>query len=525
MSKWKIKNLQKKNSNKKSLRQKYNDNKKFNLNPIARIKAKKEEEKQKEIDREVQLRRKAHEKKKEEERLAQLETQKKKRKIIEVVIGFFVLIFSIILWPVLLPLSLLGLWYFTKKNPNDKFKRYAKNLTIINALGLVIMFVIPESENSHDIINDADTAVLVEDVAAVEDQITEDEMRRELFAESQKRKEELKKEKEQKREERIQEERRKEKELAEANPNKTDETEAPKEPVQIPEGQEDVNVNDNIPLFSNEDITSTEAYHRNGPLDSLGRVTAANAVLGVEIMPAHERGNPTFEPTGWNQRRYAGIGAGGWLYNRSHLIGFQLSGNDDYANLMTGTRWFNMRMLEYENFVANYVESTENHVRYRVTPVFEGNNMVASGAYMEGFSIEDNGEGLMFNVYIPNVQPGVEINYADGSSIGPEGPAQEGEISQYNPPKSSSGSSSGNSGQSSTPAPAPAPEPKPAPAPTPEPAPSQPQVGDISSIDTNGNGTVTIQEAKDAGFTMPIKSDHWLYQYMIDRDGDGMVGE
>lgn len=127
----------------------------------------------------------------------------------------------------------------------------------------------------------------------------------------------------------------------------------------------------------------------------------------------------------------------------------------------------------------------------------------------------------MFNVYIPNVQPGVEINYADGSSIGPEGPAQEGEISQYNPPKSSGGSSSGNSGQSSTPAPTPAPKP----APTPEPAPSQPQAGDISWIDTNGNGIVTIQEAKDAGFTMPIKSDHWLYQYMIDRDGDGMVGE
>lgn len=157
-------------------------------------------------------------------------------------------------------------------------------------------------------------------------------------------------------------------------------------------------------------------------------------------------------------------------------------------------------MLEYENFVANYVETTENHVRYRMTPVFEGSNRVASGAYMEGFSIEDNGEGLMFNVYIPNVQPGVEINYADGSSIGPEGPAQVGEVSEYNPPKSE-------------------------PAPKPEPDSSQQQAGDISWIDTNGNGIVTIQEAKDAGFTMPIKSNHWLYQYMIDRDGDGMVGE
>lgn len=103
---------------------------------------------------------------------------------------------------------------------------------------------------------------------------------------------------------------------------------------------------------------------------------------------------------------------------------------------------------------------------------------------MEGFSIEDNGEGLMFNVYIPNVQPGVEINYADGSSIGPEGPAQEGEISQYNPPKSSGGSNSSNSGESSTPAPAPKPEPKPEPAPAPTPAPSNPYV------DENGNGLI-----------------------------------
>ena len=432
--------------------------------------------------------------------------------------------------PLLLPVSLLLFWFFNKKKPNERLKKYAKNGIIASSVGLAFWVYIgvttdPEPEVAElatiETVSEVESKELDEEKQAMRE--AEDEMRRELFAESQKRKEELKKEKERKREERIQEERRKEKELAEANPNKTDETEAPKEPAQIPEGQEDVNVNDNIPLFSNEDITSTEAYHRNGPLDSLGRVTAANAVLGVEIMPAHERSNPTFEPTGWNQRRYAGIGAGGWLYNRSHLIGFQLSGNDDYENLMTGTRWFNMRMLEYENFVANYVETTENHVRYRVTPVFEGNNMVASGAYMEGFSIEDNGEGLMFNVYIPNVQPGVEINYADGSSIGPEGPAQEGEISQYNPPKSSGGSNSSNSGESSTPAPAPKPEPKPEPAP--EPAPSQPQAGDISWIDTNGNGTVTIQEAKDAGFTMPIKSDHWLYQYMIDRDGDGMVGE
>lgn len=108
-------------------------------------------------------------------------------------------------------------------------------------------------------------------------------------------------------------------------------------------------------------------------------------------MQTEERGDiGHIEPSGWNQARYAGIGSGGWLFNRSHLIGHQMTGNDEPVNLMTGTRWFNMRMLEYENFVANYVETTENHVRYRVTPVFEGDNLVASGAYMEGFSIEDN---------------------------------------------------------------------------------------------------------------------------------------
>lgn len=196
-------------------------------------------------------------------------------------------------------------------------------------------------------------------------------------------------------------------------------------------------------------------------------MTAANAVVGVEIMPAEEREDISgHEPTGWDQARYANIGSGGWLYNRSHLIGHQLTGNDDYANLMTGTRWFNERMLEYENYVANYVETTENHVRYRVTPIFEGNNLVASGAYMEGFSIEDNGEGLMFNIYIPNVQFGVEIDYSDGSSIGPEGPAQEGDIQPYTPPKEEPSDSESNNHAKETP-----PEPEPETPPTPAPAP------------------------------------------------------
>jgi len=298
-----------------------------------------------------------------------------------------------------------------------------------------------------------------------------------------------------------------------ANSNIYEQTEAPSEPANVPEGQEDVQVNNNVPYFSNEDISSTEVYHRNGSFDSLGRVTAANAVVGTEIMPAEERGSIShIEPTGWNQARYENIGSGGWLYNRSHLIGHQMTGNDEPQNIMTGTRWFNTRMLEYENFVANYVETTGNHVRYRVTPVFEGNNLLASGAYMEGFSIEDNGEGLMFNIYVPNVQPGVEINYTDGSSVGPEGPAEDGEVKNYNP-EGSSDSSSGNEPSTSETVPETSTDA------------SSTSGGDVSSVDTNGNGTVTIKEAEDAGYVMPITLDHWLYEYMNDSDGDGKVGE
>ncbi|WP_170114394.1 DNA/RNA non-specific endonuclease [Streptohalobacillus salinus] len=347
-------------------------------------------------------------------------------------------------------------------------------------------------------------------------ELSEEDIQEQEEREEQERKEqeeavqEQKEEQEEKERQEQEEQERKEKEAAEANPNKSNETQVPTEPVSVPSGQESVVINDNIPLFSNADISSTDVYHRNGALDSLGRVTAANAIVGVEIMPAEERGDiGHHEPTGWNQERYEGIGAGGWLYNRSHLIGHQMTGNDDYANLMTGTRWFNMRMLEYENYVANYVEITENHVRYRVTPIFEGNNLVASGAYMEGFSIEDNGEGLMFNIYVPNIQPGIEINYADGSSVALNEPNTEDAVAQKPEPDPK-------------PEPKPTPEPEPKPEPDPEP---EPEDGDVSSVDTNGNGTVTISEAEAAGYSMPITDDHWLYKYMIDRDGDGMVGE
>lgn len=142
---------------------------------------------------------------------------------------------------------------------------------------------------------------------------------------------------------------------------------------------------------------------------------------------------------------------------------------------------------------------------------------------MEAFSIEDNGEGVMFNVYVLNVQSEVTINYADGSSVGPEGPSQEGEVAEYNS-GGNDGDSNGSSGGSSEPSPAPTPKPEPKPelAPEPEPAPVE---GNVSAIDTNGNGTVTIAEAETTGYSMPITSENWLYPHMIDRDGDGMVGE
>lgn len=440
--------------------------------------------------------------------------------IIGVLLALFISIFA---WPFSLPISLFAFWYFTKKKPKKTSKKYAMYASIISVCGLIMFGTIINSEGFSESTSEKEAPEQVElseeDIQeqAEKQEEREEQERKEQEEAAQKQKEEEeeeqeekeRKEQEEKDRQEQEEQERKEKEAAEANPNKSNETQAPTESVSVPSGQESVVINDNIPFFSNEDISSTDVYHRNGSLDSLGRVTAANAVVGVEIMPAEERGDiGHHEPTGWNQERYEGIGAGGWLYNRSHLIGHQMTGNDDYANLMTGTRWFNMRMLEYENFVANYVETTENHVRYRVTPIFEGNNLVASGAYMEGFSIEDNGEGLMFNIYVPNIQPDIEINYADGSSV--ESNASNNSVATVTPePKPESKPES-------------KPEPKPEPTPEPE---SKPTSGDIASVDTNGNGTVTISEAKAAGYSMPITSDHWLYKYMIDRDGDGTVGE
>ena len=137
-------------------------------------------------------------------------------------------------------------------------------------------------------------------------------------------------------------------------------------------------------------------------------------------MPAEneERGNiSSIKPSGWNQAKYDGI-SGGWLWNRCHLIGWQLSAeNANKQNLITGTRYMNINgMLPFENMVADYIRETGNHVAYRITPIYNGNNLVCSGVQMEAYSIEDSGEGIEFNVYCYNVQPGININYADGSS-------------------------------------------------------------------------------------------------------------
>ena len=176
-------------------------------------------------------------------------------------------------------------------------------------------------------------------------------------------------------------------------------------------------VNNNVPNFSSSELT-TKAYERYSDLDSLGRCGAATASCGKEIMPkaGEERGDiSSVKPSGWKQAKYDGIG---YLYNRCHLIGWQLSAeNANKKNLITGTRYMNVNgMLPFENMVADYIKETGNHVAYRVTPIFEGNNLVASGVQIEAYSIEDKGDGICFNVYCYNVQPGVKINYATGES-------------------------------------------------------------------------------------------------------------
>ncbi len=182
-----------------------------------------------------------------------------------------------------------------------------------------------------------------------------------------------------------------------------------------------VTVNNNIPNFTEKDYT-TKAFEKYSDFDDLGRCGVAYANICTELMPkeGEKRGDiGNIKPSGWNNAKYEGVVEGNYLYNRCHLIGWQLAGeNDNGKNLITGTRYMNVDgMLPFENMVDDYIEKNpNNHVLYRVSPIFKDDDLVARGVQMEAYSVEDNGEGVCFNVYVYNVQPGIIIDYSDGFS-------------------------------------------------------------------------------------------------------------
>ena len=187
----------------------------------------------------------------------------------------------------------------------------------------------------------------------------------------------------------------------------------------IPEysGSPYVAVNGNVPYFSESDLTDV-TFESYSDLDALGRCGVAYASVSTDTMPTEKRGSiGEVKPTGWHNKKYDFVD-GKYVYNRCHLIGYQLTAeNANEKNLITGTRYLNVQgMLPFENLTADYVKETENHVLYRVTPVFEGNNLVAAGVLMEAESVEDKGEGVEFCVFVYNAQPGVTIDYATGDS-------------------------------------------------------------------------------------------------------------
>ena len=212
-------------------------------------------------------------------------------------------------------------------------------------------------------------------------------------------------------------------------------------------GKAYVAVNGNEPYFTEDEMTSS-SYEYYSDLDSLGRCGVVVAAIGRDLMPTEERGNiGMVKPSGWHTVRYNDIVDGNYLYNRCHLIGYQLTGeNANTKNLITGTRYMNIEgMLPFENMVADYVKETGNHVMYRVTPIFDGDNLLASGVLMEAKSVEDDGGGISYCIFAYNVQPYVIIDYATGESeLSPDAPQP-------------------------TPEPTPTPKPKPTPAPEPEP--------------------------------------------------------
>lgn len=179
-----------------------------------------------------------------------------------------------------------------------------------------------------------------------------------------------------------------------------------------------IEINNNEPEFTEEEL-ETSSYESYSDLDTLGRCGTATACVGTDLMPTQERSSiGQVKPSGWHTVKYSGLVDGNYLYNRCHLIGYQLTGeNANEENLITGTRYLNVEgMLPFENEIADYVSETDNHVLYRVTPIYDGENLVASGVQMEAKSLEDNGKGVTFNVYCYNAQPGIEIDYATGES-------------------------------------------------------------------------------------------------------------
>ena len=191
-------------------------------------------------------------------------------------------------------------------------------------------------------------------------------------------------------------------------------------------------INGNVPYFTDEEM-SADGFESYSELDALGRCGAAYASVGPETMPTEDRGEiGSVKPSGWQSVKYD-IVDGKYLYNRCHLIGYQLTAETaNEKNLITGTRYLNIEgMLPFENMVADYVKETGNHVMYRVTPIFEGDNLVASGVLMEGKSVEDDGEGLLYCVYCYNVQPCISIDYATGASYLDSTSASQADTQEY----------------------------------------------------------------------------------------------
>lgn len=212
------------------------------------------------------------------------------------------------------------------------------------------------------------------------------------------------------------------------------------------DGKAYVAVNNNEPFFTDSDMTTT-AFENYSDLDSLGRCGVAYANICKDIMPTEERGKiGMIKPSGWHTVKYDVI-KDRYLYNRCHLIGYQLAGeNANPKNLITGTRYLNVEgMLPFENLVADYVNNTGNHVLYRVTPMFSGSNLVANGVLIEAKSVEDNGGGILFNVYCYNVQPGVGINYENGDSW-LDGTTPQEQSAQTDTPQNKGSQSSDGSG-------------------------------------------------------------------------------